>query len=161
MSGRVVTFLVSLIFILNSALMKAEIIKVSALKVKAEQKDFVIERDIFSPLELRPGVQPKQIEPIKEEEPVKEEELKDETPAEAMAAEIKQNISFEGYVIKFKKNHALLSINGEFFIAAENEILLEKIKIVKIEKEELTVEVETNIYKIKLKGDDEDEAQIQ
>ncbi|MCK5057694.1 MAG: hypothetical protein KAT34_13615 [Candidatus Aminicenantes bacterium] len=159
MSGRFVTFLVLLIFVLNSAaLLRSEIIKVSVLQ--ADKKDFVIKRDIFSPLKLRPDVQPKQIEPIIDE-PVKEEEQKDETSAEAMAAEIKQNISFEGYVIKYKKNHALLSINGEFFVAAEADIVLEKIKIVKIEKKELTVEVDANIYKIKLKGDDEDEAQIQ
>jgi len=159
LSGRLITFLVLLILIFNSAaLMRAEIIKISVLQ--AEKKDFVINRDIFSPVKLRPGVKPRRIEPIINE-PVKEEEQKDETPAEAMAAEIKQNISFEGYVMKYKKNHALLSINGEFFIAAEADIVLEKIKIVKIEKKELTVEVDANIYKIKLKGDDEDEAQIQ
>ena len=158
MSGRFVTFLVSLIFILNSAaLIRAEIIKVSVLE--AEKKDFAIKRDIFSPLKLKPDVKPKPIEPIIEETVI-EEEQKDETSVEAMADEIKQNISFEGYVLKYKKNHALLSINGEFYVAAEADIVMEKIKIVKIGKKELTVEVDANIYKIKLKGDDEDEAQI-
>jgi len=158
LSGRFVTFFILLIFILNSAaLIRAEIIKVSVLE--AEKKDFAIKRDIFSPLKLKPDVKPKPIEPIIEETVI-EEEQKDETSVEAMADEIKQNISFEGYVLKYKKNHALLSINGEFYVAAEADIVMEKIKIVKIGKKELTVEVDANIYKIKLKGDDEDEAQI-
>lgn len=156
MLGR---FFVLLIFILNStALLHAEIIKITLLK--SGKKDFLIKRDIFSPVKLRPGAAPREMEPIPEvpEEPVNDEEQKDDSPGD-MEAEIRQSISFEGYVIKNTRNHALLSINGEFFIAAKDDIVLEKIKIVKIEKEELTVEVDAKIYKIKLKGDEEDELQ--
>lgn len=150
--------LVLIVFILNSAaFLQGEIIKVSLLK--SEKKEFAVERDIFSPIKMKPDVTPRNIEPVIKEpvEPV-EEEIK-ESAAEDMEAEINQSISFEGYVIKRNRNHALLSINGEFHIAAENEVVLEKIKIIKIEKSELTVEVDAKTFKINLKGDEEDELQ--
>lgn len=146
------------IFFLNStAFLHSEIIKVSLLK--KEKGEFQIKRDIFSPQQMRPNVQPGEIEPIPEEpeEPAPDEEQQDDAPGD-IEAEVQQSISFEGYVIKHTRNHALLSINGEFFIAAKDDIVLEKIKIIKIDKEELTVEVETKIVKIKLKGDEDDDA---
>jgi hypothetical protein len=150
-------FLIVIIFILNStAALQSEIIRVSLLK--PANREFTIGRDIFSPLKLNPDVSSREIEPVIEkiEEPV-EEEGRNESAVEKMEAEMQQSISFEGYVIKSKRNHALLSINGEFFIAAEDDVVLEKIKIVKIEKTELTVEVDAKTFKINLKGDDEDD----
>lgn len=151
-------FLVLIVFILNSAaVLQAEIIKVSLLK--SEKKEFTIERDIFSPIKMKPDINPRNIEPVIKEPVEQIQEESEEEAAENMAAEIKQSISFEGYVIKRNRNHALLSINGEFYIAAEDEVVLEKIKIVKIEKMELTVEVDAKTFKINLKGDEEDELQ--
>lgn len=71
-------------------------------------------------------------------------------------AEIRQGVFFEGYIIKNTKNHALLSVNGEFFIVCERDIILNKIKILKIEKKKVIIEVESKKFEIKLKGDKDD-----
>jgi len=134
-----------------------EIIRFS--KLEKEMKKFAINRDVFSPspikpinpagrVKLPPLPPPQEIKKKAEEE--KEKDIEDE---------IRRSLFFEGYVIKNSKNHALVSVNGEFFAVAAGDMVLEKITIIKIEKKTIKVEVDAKVFEIQLKGDNEDEKQ--
>jgi uncharacterized protein YneF (UPF0154 family) len=129
-----------------------DIIKTSQLKKK--QKEFKITRDIFSSfkedLSKKPPVNREQIREIPKKPPKKTVEQR----AEEEREEITSSIKFEGYVIRKSRNLASITINGEFFI---DDIILERIKVVKIEKSHITVEVDKKKYEIKLKGDEDNE----
>ncbi len=101
------------------------------------------------------GRRPVRVMPTPPPQQVDEEEKRNE--AAKIEAQVMQSVSFEGYVIKRTRSHALLSVNGEFFIAAKDDIIQEKIKILKIDKQEVTIEVDSKRITIQLKEDDEDE----
>jgi hypothetical protein len=145
-------------------LLQAETIKVSQLEKlqkEKEKKEFSIERDIFSPFkrkfkkskaqsELPPPPPP----PVK----VKDEETKEKKPDQMQVVnEILQSVAYEGYVMRDSKQVALLTVNGEFFVVGKDDILMEKIKIINVDKKIITVEVDSNVIEINLKGDDENE----
>lgn len=71
-----------------------------------------------------------------------------------IAEEIYQSISYEGYVIKNAKVSALLNVSGEFYMVSEQDQILEKIKILKISENIVTIEYENQTFDIKIKGDD-------
>lgn len=81
-------------------------------------------------------------------------------PAQAAAAqrsiaeEIFQSISYEGYVIKNGRKSALLNVSGEFFMVGEGELVLQKIKVLEIRRDMVTIEYENQPYDIKIKGDE-------
>jgi len=136
-----------------------EIISVSKLDRIA--KEFSINRDIFSPDLMRP------VDPgIRRQEiitpPPLQEEIKREIPGVDPKAAIEkeiQGLSYEGYVIKNSKNCALVSMNGEFFAVIVGDIILDKIKIIKIDQKAITVEVESNEFEIQIKEEEENEIQ--
>lgn len=125
-----------------------EIIKISRLKKGVEE--FSYNRDIFSPVPLIPinkaDQQYRQVAPPPPPPPPKEED-------EDLAEEIRQSVMFEGYIIKDSRSHALLNINGEYFVAAEGDTVAEKIKVVKVTKKHIMVEAESMTIEIMLKGD--------
>jgi hypothetical protein len=72
----------------------------------------------------------------------------------SIAEEIFQSISYEGYVVKNGKKSALLNVSGEFFMVGEGEQVLQKIRILAISRDTVTIEYESQPYDIKLKGDE-------
>jgi hypothetical protein len=146
-------------------LLQAEIIKVSQLEKlqkEKEKKEFSIERDIFSPFKRKFKKSKVQSElpppppPAKMEE--EEEKVKDEKSDQMQVVnEILQSVAYEGYVMRDSKQVALLTVNGEFFVVGKDDILMEKIKIITVDKKFITVEVDSNVIEINLKGDDENE----
>lgn len=150
-------FLLVLVFSLVLEL-NAEVIKVSLLK--RDRMDFSIKRDIFSPGKLPPDVQAKMdrvVQPVVKPEEKKTEEEKEEDKEKKLEEEIRRSVLFEGYVLKDEQNHALLSVNGELFVAGRDDMILEKIKIIKIDKEMVTIEVESKVFEIKIKEEEENE----
>lgn len=71
----------------------------------------------------------------------------------SIAEEIQQSVSYEGFIVKNARKSALLNVSGEFFVAGEGEILLEKIKVLKISKDVVTIEYDNQPYDIRIKGD--------
>lgn len=145
-------------------MLQAEIIKVSQLEKLQEEKgkkEFAIERDIFSPFKRKFKKSNVQSElPPPPPPPVKmaEEKVKDEKPDQMQVVnEIMQSVAYEGYVMRDSKQVALLTVNGEFFVVGKDDILMEKIKIINVAKKFITVEVDSNVIEINLKGDDENE----
>lgn len=133
------------LFLLVTIAARAELLKLSLLEKPAPA--FTLEQDIFngntsSGGEPRPGNQ------------------QATQPAQAAAAqktiaeEIFQSISYEGYVIKNAKKSALLNVSGEFFMVSEQDRILEKVKILKISRNVVTIEYENQSYDIKIKGDE-------
>jgi len=55
---------------------------------------------------------------------------------------------------RMPKKSALLSISGEFFMVSEQDQILDKIKVIKIDKNVVTIEYENQPYDIKIKGDE-------
>jgi hypothetical protein len=87
---------------------------------------------------------------------------KQELPKVDPKAEIEeeiQGLSYEGYVIKNSKNCALVSMNGEFHAVTVGDIILEKIKILKIDRKTIKVEVESHEFEIQIKEDEANEIQ--
>lgn len=160
MSGKKYLYIILILLIFSSIVyaLETEIIKVSSLEKKV--KEFEIKRDIFSPSSMIPPSTQEMLERTPPPPPPKKEEVDERSREEQVQAEIIGSVSFEGYVLKYNKNHALLSVNGEFFVAGVDDVILDKIKIVKIEKEMVAVEVETRIIEIKLKGDDDENQQV-
>ncbi|HUU05816.1 MAG TPA: hypothetical protein VMZ49_08075 [Patescibacteria group bacterium] len=70
-----------------------------------------------------------------------------------IAEEISQSISYEGFIVKNAKRSALLNVSGEFFLVSEQEQILDKIRILKISKEAVTIEYDNQLYDIRIKGD--------
>ncbi len=132
-----------------------EILTLKKLEKKA--KEFSISRDIFSPDTMAPPVQAMQSVPVPQvvETPPEEEPKVEEK--EDIEAEIRRSLFFEGYVIKHPKNFALVSANGEFFAVGNGDLLMDKIKIIKIDKKTITVEVDSKTFDLQLKGDNSNE----
>jgi hypothetical protein len=133
-----------------------EIISISKLDQAA--KEFSINRDIFSPELMKPvdpGSGRKQFTP-----PTPPPVVKDDLPSVDPKADIEeeiQGLSYEGYVIKNSKNCALVSMNGEFHAVTVGDIILEKIKIIEIDRKIITVELESHEFEIQIKEDEQNE----
>jgi hypothetical protein len=134
-----------LLFLLLTMTARAELLKLSLLEKPAPV--FTLKTDIFNGDMSSAG----------DYRPENKNEL---PPAQIAAAqksiaeEIFQSVSYEGYVIKNAKKSALLNVSGEFFMVGEQDWILEKIKILKISKNVVTIEYENQPYEIKIKGDE-------
>ena len=136
-----------------------EIIRISKLDELA--KEFSITRDIFSPDLMRPvdpGSGRQQFTPPPPPPPVNQQELPKVDTGAIIEEEI-QGLAYEGYVIKNSKNYALVSMNGEFFAVTVGDIILEKIKIIKIDRKSIKVEVDSHEFEIQIKEDETNETQ--
>ncbi|MCP5045568.1 MAG: hypothetical protein GY940_00235 [bacterium] len=134
-----------------------EILNLSKLEKKAPE--YTIKRDIFSPDPMRPIRNRGPVQPLVEEPPPVEK-IPEKTVAQEqkdMEDEVRRSLSFEGYVIKESRNYALVSASGEFFAVAVDDIVLDRIRILKITNEAITVEIDSNRLEIQLKGDDANE----
>jgi hypothetical protein len=142
LANRVVQAL--LLLLLWPAPARGELLKVSLLKQTAHP--FSLKRDIFlgatAQADSRPGqaAQPAQAEAARR----------------TIAEEIYQSVSYEGFVSKNGRSSALLNVSGEFFMVNEGDVVLQKIKILKIGRETVTIEYDNLPYDIKLKGDGND-----
>lgn len=153
-------FLISITFffflsLLGGTAAYGEIIKISLLK--KEMEDFSYKRDIFSPVPLNPVTaangSSRQFTPPPPPPPNEEE---DEAEAD-LAEEIRQSVVFEGYIIKDSRSHALLNINGEYFVVGEGDMVMEKMKVVEVGREGIKVEAESMVVEILLKGDENEQ----
>lgn len=134
-----------------------EIIKIS--KLQEAVKEFSIKRNIFSPDPMKPvdpGAPTRTALPPPPP-PVVKREVKVEKPGNNAASEIQGTLSYEGYVIKHSKSCALVNMSNEFYAVTTGDMILEKIKIIKIDREAITVEVESQQVEIQIKGDEENE----
>jgi hypothetical protein len=142
----------------TTALPVEEILNLQKLGQKTTE--FAISRDIFSPDIMMPRQTMQTVQPVpaprRIEEPPDEEKPKVDPKVE-IENEIKRSVFYEGYIIKYPKNFALVSANGEFFAVGDGDVLMEKIKIIKIDKKAITVEVDSVSFQIQLKGDDSNE----
>jgi hypothetical protein len=135
-----------------------EIISIS--KLDNAVKEFSINRDIFSPELMRPvGPGRMQREIIQPPPPPKEDRVLPQVDPTADSEEEIQGMAYEGYVIKDSKNCALLSMNGEFHAVTIGDIILDKIKIIEIDKKTIKVEVDSHEFEIQIKEDEENEIQ--
>ncbi len=72
----------------------------------------------------------------------------------SIAEEIAQSITYEGFIMKNSKRSALLNVSGEFFSVGEGDSVLDKIKILKISKDTVTIEYDNQPYEIRIKGEE-------
>jgi hypothetical protein len=123
----------------------AELLKLSLLKKSAPP--FSLKRDIFNGNfsannDQHPGGQATM-------PPAQAAELQ-----KTIAEEIFASVSYEGFVIKGGKKSVLLNVSGEFFMVSEGEQIQQKIKVLKIGRDLVTIEYENQPYDIKIKGDE-------
>ena len=75
-----------------------------------------------------------------------------ETLQRTIAEEIAQSVTYEGFILKNAKHLALLNVSGEFYSVGEGDTVLDKIKILKITKDKVTIEYDGLPYEIPIKG---------
>jgi len=123
--------------------LRAELLKLSLLAKPA--RVFTLKLDIF---QGRGAADQESGRPGAATAPAQEEKLQ-----KSITEEIQQSVSYEGFIVKDARKSALLNVSGEFFVAGEGEVLLEKIKILKISKDVVTIEYDNQPYDIRIKGD--------
>jgi hypothetical protein len=140
----------------------AEIINISKLDKIA--REFSINRDIFSPDLMKPAapapdIGKQQFTPQPPPLPEEEKRVLPSVDPKAVIEKDLQGLSYEGFVIKESKSCALISMNSEFYAVIVGDIILEKIKIIKIDRNTITVEVESYEFEIQIKEDEQNEIQ--
>jgi hypothetical protein len=136
---------VLLLFLLWPAPAQGELLKLSLLRQTAPP--FTLKRDIF--LGMMPAGHGGEVPGGQGTQPAQAEAAR-----KTIAEEIYQSVSYEGYVSKNGRSSALLNVSGEFFMVNEGDVILQKLKILKIGRETVTIEYENLPYDIKLKGDE-------
>jgi hypothetical protein len=136
---------VLLLFLLAPLPARAELLKLGLLQKPTPA--FSLKRDMFNSglpagNDARPG-KPQELQPAQAA-----------AAKRSIAEEIFQSISYEGYVVKNGKKSALLNVSGEFFMVGEGEQILQKIRILAISRDTVTIEYENQPYDIKIKGDE-------
>ena len=127
---------------------RAELLKLSLLRKPAAR--FTLKMDIFNGSRDTAGDSRGQ--DARGQTPAAQAEALQKTIAE----EIAQSISYEGFVSKNSMKSALLNVSGEFFVVSEKDMILDKIKILKISKDMVTIEYDNLPYDIRLKGEQND-----
>jgi len=117
----------------------AELLKWNWLQKPAAR--FSVKQDLFGSGSAAPRI----VEPV----PAAQAEALQNSIAE----EIYQSISYEGFIVKNSKRSALLNVSGEFFVVSEQDMILDKIKILKINKDIVTIEYDSLPYDIRIKGE--------
>lgn len=128
---------------------RAEIIHFSKLEKK--KPSYSVKKDIFYPVRLISAAEKSTLQ-----NRVSGNKIKQVRERESSEKEIQRSISFEGYVEKSNRIYALISLNGEYFVVGQGEVFMETIRIVKIEKKHILLEVESQPIVIQLKGDRDD-----
>lgn len=124
---------------------RAELLKLSLLQKPAAS--FTLKLDLFS--SNRPGAGDNRAQTTTAQMPAAQAE----TLKKSIAEEISQSISYEGFIIKNSIKSALLNVSGEFFVVSEQDQILDKIRILKISKDVVTIEYDNQPYDIRIKGD--------
>jgi hypothetical protein len=76
-----------------------------------------------------------------------------ETVQKTIAEEIAQSVFYEGFIVKNSRKSALINVSGEFFVVGEGDTILDKIKVLKISRDTVTIEYDSHPYEIRIKGD--------
>ncbi len=124
---------------------RAELLKLSRLQKAAPP--FTLRIDLFQ------GAAPGQAAAPSGAAAVGEAPAQAEALQRTIAEEIAQSVSYEGFILKNEKPLALLNISGEFFAAGEKDMVLDKIKVLRITRETVTIEYDGQPYEIRIKGD--------
>ena len=141
-----------LMVLFGSMVHYGEIIQTS--KLNKEKTQWIMKRDIFSQMRVPVKMTPRQIQQISEKEQAIEE--KKENDENKIQREVMESVIYEGYVKKSQNTFALVSVGGEYYFVTPGELILERIKIVHVGSAEMIVEVESQNFEIKLKGDEDD-----
>jgi len=138
LGNRIVTGLLLLACV---APLRAELLKLGLLKKPAQR--FTLRLDIFQGSRGNggePGAGPAA-------------SSRPEALQKSIAEEIAQSIFYEGFIVKNSKKSALLNVSGDFFSVSEGDTILDKIKVLKISKDTVTIEYDSRPYEIRIKGD--------
>lgn len=119
----------------------AELLKLSLLARQAPP--FTLKQDIFRTAE--DGAAPVADNPA---EPRQVEALQ-----RSIAEEIYQSVSYEGFILKNARRLALLNVSGDFFAVGEGDVIVGKIRILRVGKDTVTIEYDGQPYEIRIKGD--------
>ncbi len=120
-------------------------------KLEKEKTNFSFKKDLFSP---QPGVGTPALS--REEKRAIQNRFENEKPEKSPEKEIQESVSFEGFIEKNEKILALISVNGDFFVVSEGDVILDKLKIIRIDKEKITLELDNQRIEIQLKGESHD-----
>ena len=79
----------------------------------------------------------------------------EEEEKEDIEQQLRQSVAYNGFIQRQGKNAAILNISGEYVIATEGETVMEKIKVLKIEPLQVTIEYEGQTFTIQSQGEDD------
>lgn len=112
-------------------------------------------RDIFSPFKQKTVISNASESTNPQPPTISNEMTEPEPPKVNPADEVKRNLIYEGYVLGSDRALAVVTYNGESFFLGVQELIFDRIKIIKIEKTSVTVEVDGIVVEINIKGDNE------
>jgi len=141
LGNRIASGLLALGILAAAAPARAELLRLSLLEKPAPR--FTVKLDLF-----RGGEPAAQQPPVRAGDPVPAETLQ-----QSIADEIAQSVSFDGLIMKEGTPLALLNVSGDFFTVREGESILNKIRILKITREAVTIEYDGQPYDIRSKGE--------
>jgi hypothetical protein len=81
-------------------------------------------------------------------------QAREQTLQQSIAEEIASSLSFEGIILKGGKPLALLNVSGEYHTVGEGETILDKIRILTITRERVTIEYDGQSFEIRKKGEE-------
>lgn len=125
--------------VFTASSLSAEIIHLSRFKQK--RGEFQVKRDLFNSSQI-PGAARTSPSPSPED-------MEQET-VESLQDTLNKSIQFNGYIQSGDTLKATLSISGEFYMVGEGETILDRIKIIKITKEKITIEYEGQPFDIEI-----------
>jgi len=136
---------VGLLLLVFASSVSADVIHIAELDGKTTE--FRVTRDLFSMRVSETGPATVDTAPA---EPAPSSRV---PKAQNVKREVLDSVFFEGYVMKRDHVHALLSVNGEYFVVAEGEVVADIVKVIEIDRDRVIIEVEGQRITVGLKGD--------
>jgi hypothetical protein len=123
--------------------------------LKAPTARFTLTRDIFMGIGLgpQPAATPALPPPRPGSGPVPQLPQPGGQDEMSVSEEIYRSIGYMGHISRYNRSVAMLNISGDFQLAGEGEMVLERFKVTAIRPDSVTIEYEGQKYEIRLAGD--------
>ncbi|MBN1196356.1 MAG: hypothetical protein JXA62_03030 [Candidatus Aminicenantes bacterium] len=127
-----------------------EVVHLSRLDRPA--KELTIHRDLF-----RPGRNPAAGTVRTRPMPNPVEPLVDKNASQDLESRIRRSIVFEGFIRRNDRLTAILSVDGEYFVAAQGEQVMGDVSVAALNEKRMVVLVDGKRHEIPFQGVDENE----
>jgi len=126
-----------------------EVVKLSRLQ--APPRELSIQRDLFRPGR---GAAPVR-QPIRPAPSALQRRSDIGTPAVSPVDRIRRNIVYEGFIRRGGKLTAIISVNGEYFVVVQAEVVVDTVAVAELDEKRLVVTVDGERFEVPFQGVEE------